>query len=79
MQEYTITYKYSKNWFWKKQTVTGHSYQKDIDKLVLFKKDGSIEEVPEWSKHHVKLGVDFIAAQKKQMEKETGADIKLSI
>lgn len=79
MQEYSITYKNLKSWFWKKQTVTGHSYQKEIDKLVLFKKDGSIEEIPEWSKHHVKLGVDFIAAQKKQMEKETGVDVKLSI
>jgi len=79
MQEYVITYKYSRSWFWKKQTITGHSYQKDFDKLVLFKKDGSIEEIPEWSKHHVKLGADFILAQKKQMEKESGVDIKLSV
>jgi hypothetical protein len=77
--EYVIVYKYKASWFWKKQKVTGHSYNKEVDKLVLFKKDGSLEEVAEWSKHHVKLGVDFVAAQKKQMEKETGTDIKLNV
>ena len=77
--EYMIVYKYKASWFWKKQKVTGHSYNKEVDKLILFKKDGSLEEVAEWSKHHVKLGTDFIAAQKKQMEKETGTDIKLNV
>ena len=77
--EYVIAYKYKSSLFWKKQKITGHSYNKEVDKLVIFKKDGALEEIAEWSKHHVKLGVDFIAAQKKQMEKETGTDIKLNL
>jgi hypothetical protein len=77
--EYLITYKYRSSWFWTKQVVTGHSYQKDSDKLVVFKKNGEIFEIPEWSKHYVKLGTDFIAAQKKTIEKETGIDPKISV
>lgn len=77
--EYKIVYKYLSSWFWKKIIVTGHSYQKELDKMVFFKKDGSIQEVPLWSKYHVKLGPDFLIAQKKQIEQETGVDVKLNI
>ena len=42
--EYMIVYKYKASWFWKKQKVTGHSYNKEVDKLILFKKDVSYEQ-----------------------------------
>jgi len=77
--EYKIKFKHMTSWFWKKIQAAGHSYNKEIDKLIIFKKDGSIEEIPEWSKCYVKLDTDFILAQKKDMEKESGIDIKLNV
>lgn len=79
MEEYVICFKGKKSIFWKKKKVTGHRYEREYDKMIMFKRNGAIEEIPEWSKKYVKLGVDFIAAQKKQIEKETGIEPKLSV
>ena len=49
----------------------------EIDKMVLHFTASKIEEIPEWSKHYVVLGSDFFLAQKEQMEKESGVDVKL--
>jgi len=77
--EYFIKYKHINSWFWKKIKVSGHSYNKELDKIVLFHSDGSMNEIPQWSKCFVVLGLDFLNAQKKQMEKETGANINLNV
>lgn len=75
--KYVIRFKHKSNLLWKKRTVEGHRYAQEIDKMILHFPESKIEEIPEWSKCHVKLGQDFFLAQKEAMEKETGVDVKL--
>lgn len=75
--EYIVKFKHKSAFLWKRRKISGHVYMAEIDKMVLHFKQSRIEEIPEWSKHYVKLGSDFLLAQKEQMEKETGVDVKL--
>jgi hypothetical protein len=75
--EYVIKFRHKTNIVWKKRKIQGHKYLPEIDKIVLHYKCNKIEEIPEWSKHYVVLGSDFVLAQKEQMEKESGVDVKL--
>lgn len=57
----------------------GHQYQKDIDRMDAYHTDGSITSIAKWSKYDLHLGTDWVLFTKKQMEKESGQDIKLKI
>ena len=46
--------------------------------MILYFQDGSIERIPEWSKYHFKLGVDWKLALKQQMEKEINQEVKVN-
>lgn len=76
---FEIKYKKSNSWFWKKKKVIGLNSIKDLDRMVLFFPDGSIEEIAEWSKHDCRLGLDWVNFQKKQMEKESGQTIPTTV
>lgn len=71
--------KFKRKWFWRSFTVVGHQWITQADKLVLYFSDGSIREIPEWSKCEARLGVDWVLATKKQMETESGVDIKTRV
>lgn len=64
---------------WARRVVIGHKYAADIDRMTLYAEDGSIEEVPSWSKYHAKLGTDWVLAVKKKMEQEAGAAIPVNV
>ena len=75
--QYKIKFKYKLALLWKTREIVGHNYVQDLDKMVLHFQSKKIEEIPEWSKHYVILGQDFFLAQKEQMEKESGVDVKI--
>ena len=64
--------KWKRGLFW--HTVRGCDGLKltDCDRLILTFPDGSIEEIPEWSKCRCRLGRDWFLAQKNSKELEVG-------
>jgi hypothetical protein len=69
--------KYSHGWRSKTALVSGHRYEQNIDKMILFFPDGSLREVPCWSKRTVWLGLDWVAAQKNELEKRAAIPVIL--
>ena len=71
-QEYI---KYQFNWRapsekeWQKMEVVGHRYYEETNRMVLFKENGGIFEIPNWSEHYSDLGEDW-ANKIKEQEKE---------
>lgn len=75
--QYEIKYK---RWlFWKKIKVVGHRYESTADKMALYFADGSIREIPQWSKCEVVLGTDWVLAVKKDLETKAGQAIPLNV
>jgi hypothetical protein len=64
---------------WKTVEVTGHRYEPSMDKFVLYFEDGSVEEIPQWSKCAVKLGKDWVDAVKSKMEQESGTSVPVNV
>ena len=75
--QYKISYK--RGLFWKEITVKGHRYEPQYDKMVLYFADGSIREIPQWSKCEVFLDTDWVLAVKKDMESKAGQSIPLTV
>ena len=71
-QEY---FKYQFNWRapsekeWQKMEVIGHRYYEENNRMVLFKENGGIFEIPNWNEHYSDLGEDW-ANKIKEQEKE---------
>jgi len=78
MYSYKIKYKPRLRLFYRKITVVGHKYETDQDKMICYFSDGGILEIPRWSDCHVKLGVDWMNAQKKYMEEKAGQTIPVN-
>lgn len=74
----TYKIKYRKFLFWKTETIIGHKYDKELDRLHIFYLDGSLKEIASWSKCDVMLGRDWLDACKKFMEKESGQSIPVN-
>ena len=61
-QEYV---KYQFNWRassekeWQKMEVVGHRYYEENNRMVLFKENGGIFEIPNWNDHYSDLGEDW--------------------
>ena len=78
-------FKYKKNFFWISKKVIGHGLERkndgnlNEDRMVLYFEDGSIEVIANWSKYSLKLGIDWVLAQKTALEKETNQKIQLNI
>lgn len=75
----TYLFKYRRRLFWKTHRVSGHVYTSDQDKLVLYFQDGSVQEVKDWKNCELRLGTDWVAAQKKMLESQTGQSIPLGV
>ena len=71
-------FKFKRKWFWKSIRVVGHSLDQTQDKIVLFKKDGSVEEIPHWKDCSVRLGTDWVLSVKTNMEKQSGQKINVN-
>jgi hypothetical protein len=75
----TYKVKFKQGWFWRTFLVQGHRYEAAMDKMVLYFLDGSVREIPAWSRREVVLGVDWVLAVKKRMESESGQSVPLSV
>lgn len=78
MQRYVFAYKKYAWLPWKKVTVVGHRLE-EHGTMTLYKEDGGLETIPNWPQYAVKLGADWALAVKKNMEKESGVDVKVNI
>ncbi len=65
--------------FWKKREVIGYKPMPEMDRMILFSEDGSIEEIPEWAKNFARLGGDWVIAMQKKMEKDSGTSVPLNV
>jgi hypothetical protein len=72
-------FKYKRKFFWRSVVVIGHGYDTAQDKMVLYKPDGSIQEISHWRDCECKLGVDWKLAQQKAMEDKAGVSIPLKV
>lgn len=71
-------FKYRKRWIWRTiRDVAGHKYLKDMDRMDVILKDGSILSIAGWSGYDMFLGTDWVLFTKALMEEESGQDIKL--
>ena len=59
-----------KNGSWETKEVIGHRYYQETNRMVLFKPDGGIFEVPNWNDHYSDLGKDWADKVKKQQAEE---------
>lgn len=75
----TYLFRFRRRYFWKTLRVSGHSYSPDQDKMVLYFQDGSVQEIKAWKNCEIKLGSDWVLAQKKSMEAKTGQTIPLGV
>jgi hypothetical protein len=75
--KYVFAYRKSSWLPWKKIVVVGHRLEDGC--MTLFKEDGGLETIPDWSKYALKLGSDWALAVKKNMENQSGVDVKVNI
>ena len=55
---------------WQEQLVIGHKFYEDVNRMVLYKEDGGIFEIPCWNDHYSNLGKDWADKVRKQVEEE---------
>lgn len=78
-------FNYKKTFFWHSVEVVGHALERNPDgtynnnKMVLYYENGGIEVLSDWSKCSLRLGLDWVLAQKEAMEKEAGNPVKLNV
>ena len=58
--------------FFSKESVTGHKYVEDQNKMILYLPNGGIREIANWSQCECKLGLDWVLAVKEQINSEAG-------
>ena len=75
--EYLFKFKKRRCFFWNSVKIIGHRYDKNQDKMILYIKNGSVEEIAEWSKCSIRLGVDWVIAVKSNMENTSGHTVKI--
>ena len=68
---YTVKIKRNTQWFWRSYKVRGHNLN-EVGRMDLFLEDGSIISLSDWNKYDMKLGLDFIAHNQKEMSKQAG-------
>ena len=78
---YTFYYKKYRFLPWNKKKVVGHSFEtfnnSITGSIVLYLEDGTIYVIPNFvGKYYMKLGTDWLLAQKKTIEREAGQSIQ---
>lgn len=64
--------------FWQQREIVGHKLE-DNNTMVLYFSNGGIETIPNWNNYKMKLGADWALSVKKNMETQTGVDVKVNI
>jgi len=75
--QYKFTYR--RRLFWRSLFVIGHVYIAEQDKMALFFADGSVREIAHWRDCSVRLGADWVSAQRKSLEQQSGQTIPLNV
>lgn len=70
-------FRYRRGFFWKSIEVTGHRYEKEQDKMVLFFKNGGVEEIKGWRHCECKLGSDWHSETVREMERKAGQKLPI--
>jgi hypothetical protein len=73
----TYKFKYRRKWLSKSIAVIGHGYNKDLDRMTLYLESGAVKEIPNWRECECSLGIDWVLAVKKDMEKKAGQAIPI--
>jgi hypothetical protein len=80
METYKMKYRRSGSWLWScMKNLIGHRYDSSTNKMVFYFANGSLREVAEWNNCECFLDTDWVIWTKKQMEKEAGQTIPLTI
>jgi len=64
-------FKWRRYFFWKTVLVTGHKFEEEQNKLILYLQDGSIREIKHWLDCECKLGADWVNLTKESIREET--------
>lgn len=59
------------------KNVSGHKLENNL--MVIYFADGSLRTIANWSECELSLDVDWVLSTKRQMERESGLDIKLAV
>ena len=55
---------------WQSKKVVGHKFYEDTNRMILYKENGGIFEIPSWNEHYSDLGEDWANKVKLQYEEE---------
>ena len=55
---------------WQSKEVVGHKFFEDSNRMVLYKPNGGIFEIPSWNEHYSDLGADWADKVNKQYAEE---------
>ena len=61
---------------WQTLEVVGHKYYEDTNRMVLYRVNGGIFEIPCWNEHYSDLGEDWANKVKLQVEEELAKEIQ---
>lgn len=75
--EYKFKYRRIGSWLWTTKKVVGHGVENN--RVILYSKNLSIHEIPEFDKLEIKLGQDWKLSVKEAMEKETGNTVEVKL
>lgn len=73
----TYKFRFKRHFFYRTLCVIGHKYDQTQDKMILYFTNGGIEELNDWRHCNLKLGPDWVLAQKKYMEDQAGQAIPI--
>ena len=78
METFKFKFRRSRWWFKKTYKVVGYNPMPEVDRMALYFPNGSLYEIPDWSKCECWLGVDWVIWQKNRAEAQAGVDLKLA-
>ena len=55
---------------WQSKEVVGHKFFEDSNRMVLYKPNGGIFEIPSWNEHYSDLGADWAKKVEEHYNKE---------
>jgi hypothetical protein len=72
-------FKYRRHFFWVTLEAIGHKYEESQNKMIVYLKNGGVQEVKDWKNCEIKLGADWFTETKRQMELKVGQSIPTEV
>jgi len=79
MTTYTIKFRRAGQWFWRKETIIGSNLDKELNRMDLFYANGTIYSITKWSEYDLKLGTDWVIAEKQAMDLKAAQSVQTNI